>query len=155
MGIRLGFIALLLSFIGLVLAILALRARRARGLGGGKTVALDNFTLFSKRLRLVGRPDRLIKQGNLVIPDEWKSSKRVSEGHRLQLGTYFLLIEEEFGVRPPHGFIVLGDRRSREDPRASAETRRRDSCEPISGQVPGVRPTVNLPSISGVKSVSR
>ena len=109
MGIRLGFIALLLSFIGLVLAILALRARRARGLGGGKTVALDNFTLFSKRLRLVGRPDRLIKQGNLVIPDEWKSSKRVSEGHRLQLGTYFLLIEEEFGVRPPHGFIVLGD----------------------------------------------
>ena len=26
-----------------------------------------------------------------------------------QMGVYFLLIEDQFGVRPPHGFIVLGD----------------------------------------------
>ena len=44
-----------------------------------------------------------------MIPEEWKSAKRVSEGHRLQLGTYFLLIEEEYGVRPPFGVVVLGD----------------------------------------------
>jgi CRISPR-associated exonuclease Cas4 len=25
------------------------------------------------------------------------------------MGVYFLLIEEELGVRPPHGFIVCGD----------------------------------------------
>ena len=30
-------------------------------------------------------------------------------GPRLQLGTYFLLIEEEYGVRPPFGVVVLGD----------------------------------------------
>ena len=45
----------------------------------------------------------------LHIPEEWKSSKRVSEGHRLQLGAYFILLEEEYGVRPPHGVLVLGD----------------------------------------------
>jgi CRISPR-associated exonuclease Cas4 len=27
------------------------------------------------------------------------------------MGCYFLLIEEELRVRPPHGFIVLGDDR--------------------------------------------
>jgi CRISPR-associated exonuclease Cas4 len=109
MGPNLLGIAVVLGLLGVVLAIIALRARWSRGLGRGETVALDNVTLFSERLRLVGRPDRLVKLGDMVIPEEWKSSKRVSEGHRLQLGTYFLLIEEEFGARPPHGFIVLGD----------------------------------------------
>ena len=65
--------------------------------------------LFSERLKLTGRPDRIVRQGKALIPEEWKSSKRVSEGHRLQLGTYFLLIEEEYGVRPPFGVVVLGD----------------------------------------------
>ncbi len=39
----------------------------------------------------------------------WKSAKRVTDGHKLQLETYFLLIEEEYGVRPPFGVVVLGD----------------------------------------------
>jgi hypothetical protein len=29
--------------------------------------------------------------------------------HRAQIGVYFLLIEEELRVRPPHGFVVCGD----------------------------------------------
>jgi CRISPR-associated exonuclease Cas4 len=29
--------------------------------------------------------------------------------HRLQFGTYFILIEEEYGVRPAFGVVVLGD----------------------------------------------
>jgi CRISPR-associated exonuclease Cas4 len=29
--------------------------------------------------------------------------------HRAQLGVYFLLIEDQLEVRPPHGFIVCGD----------------------------------------------
>ena len=33
----------------------------------------------------------------------------MSHGHRLQLGAYFLLIEEEYGERPPFGVVVLGD----------------------------------------------
>jgi CRISPR-associated exonuclease Cas4 len=66
-------------------------------------------TLFSERYGLVGRPDRLVRQDGAIIPEEWKSAKRISDGHRLQLGCYFLLIEEEFGERPPFGVVVLGD----------------------------------------------
>ena len=73
MGVRLGGIALVLGFLGLVLAIVALRARWSRGLGGGETVALDDVTLYSERLRLVGRPDRLVKVRGVPIPEEWNS----------------------------------------------------------------------------------
>ena len=59
------------------------------------TVALDDRTLYSDRLKLVGRPDRLVREGEWIVPEEWKSSKRVGDGHRLQLATYFLLIEED------------------------------------------------------------
>ena len=102
-------IALVLVLLGLVLVGLAYRGRRKRGLGSGETIALDNVNLFSERLKLTGRPDRIVKQDGTFIPEEWKSSKRVSDGHRLQLGTYFLLIEETYGVRPPFGVVVLGD----------------------------------------------
>ena len=102
-------VALVLGLLGLLLVVLASRRRRKRGSARAKTVALDDVTLFSERLKLVGRPDRIVRQGENLIPEEWKSSKRVSDGHRLQLGTYFLLIEEEYGVRPPFGVVVLGD----------------------------------------------
>lgn len=98
-----------IALLGLALLFLAVRARRLRGLGAGETVALDNVTLYSPRHKLVGRPDRLVKQGNVYIPEEWKSARRVSHGHRLQLGTYFILIEEEYGMRPPFGVVLLGD----------------------------------------------
>lgn len=80
-----------------------------RGLGPGETVSLDDVTLYSPRLRLIGRPDRIAREGENLIPEEWKSSKRLSEEHTLQLGTCFLLIEERYGARPLHGFVVLGD----------------------------------------------
>ena len=101
--------AAVLAVLGLLLVVLALRGRKKRGLGSGETVALDDVTLFSERLQLVGRPDRIVRQGETLIPEEWKSSKRVNPGHRLQLGAYFLLIEEEYGVRPPFGVVILGD----------------------------------------------
>ncbi len=102
-------VALVLGLLGLVLVVLGMRGRRKRGLGSGETVALDDVTLFSERLKLVGRPDRIVRQGGSLIPEEWKSSKRVNDGHRLQLGTYFVLMEEEYGMRPPFGVVVLGD----------------------------------------------
>jgi len=103
-------IALLLLLVGIALVWAATRRRRTRGLGSGETVALDDRTLFSERLGLVGRPDRIERVGEWVIPEEWKpSAKRVYPPHRVQLGVYFLLIEEEFGVRPPYGWIVIRD----------------------------------------------
>jgi CRISPR-associated exonuclease Cas4 len=101
--------AVVAGALALALLLVSLRARARRGLGAGETVALDNVTLHSARLKLVGRPDRIVKSGGRYIPEEWKSSRRVNHGHELQLGTYFLLIEEEYGVRPPHGVVVLGD----------------------------------------------
>ena len=98
-----------LATLGAFLIILASRSRTARGLGAGETFSLDDLTLFSERRKLVGRPDRLVREGKFVIPEEWKSSRRESLEHKLQLATYFILIEEKYGMRPPHGFIVLGD----------------------------------------------
>ena len=95
--------------LGLVLMVLGQGMRQRRGLGGGKTVSLDRVALTSRRLGLTGRPDRLIKTGVTIIPEEWKSSRQVWPSHRAQLGCYFLLIEEELRIRPTHGFIVLGD----------------------------------------------
>lgn len=102
-------VAASLAVLGTFLVILAARTRQARGLGAGETLSLDSVTLRSGRWKLVGRPDRLVREGKFVIPEEWKSSRRATLAHKLQLATYFLLIEERYGVRPPHGFIVLGD----------------------------------------------
>src|SRR4051812_5999711 len=102
-------VALVLGLVGLLLVVLAMRGRKERGLGSGETLGLDDVTLFSERLQLVGRPDRIVRQDGTLIPEEWKSSKRVNQGHRLQLGAYFLLIEEEYGERSPFGVVVLGD----------------------------------------------
>lgn len=102
---------LALAVLGLALLIHALRSRWARGFISGKTETLDNVTLFSKAHLLVGRPDRIVRRGEDLIPEEWKSSKKVEPWHAAQLGTYFILIEEHYGVRPPFGVIVTGDGR--------------------------------------------
>ena len=114
MGHGVWALALVFGCLGLSLLVLSLCARSARGLGFGETAALDDVTLFSKRYRLTGRPDRIVKHGKFFIPEEWKSSKKVEPWHLVQLGVYFILIEDHYGVRPPHGFIVLqGGRRER------------------------------------------
>ena len=90
-----------LIFGGLVV-LWAMRARKIRGLGAGETVALDDLLLVSERLKILGRPDRIVRQGGFLIPEECKpTSRRIYHGHRLQVIAYCLLIEEEFGVRPP------------------------------------------------------
>jgi CRISPR-associated exonuclease Cas4 len=91
--------------VGLLLVLAGKTARRRRGLTDARTVDLDDRTLYSRRYGLSGRPDRILEGG---IPEEWKSGDRVYDSHRVQMGTYFILIEEETGIAPPHGFISLG-----------------------------------------------
>ena len=55
-SITLGAVLALLLGLWLILAGRGMRQRR--GLGGGKTLLLDNVTLTSRRLGLTGRPDR-------------------------------------------------------------------------------------------------
>ena len=64
--------------------------------------------LFSKTLALSGKPDYLIKQNDFVIPVEIKSGKTPNEpyqNHEMQLMAYCLLVEENYGIRPPGGVI--------------------------------------------------
>lgn len=104
-----AFFAALTLLLGLMMALGGRRMRRRRGLGGGKTIALDNVTFTSRRYGLAGRPDRLIPEGGMVIPEEWKSARQLRGWHRAQMGVYFLLMEDQLKMRPSHGFIVLGD----------------------------------------------
>src|SRR4051794_18841335 len=99
-------LAVLALIIGLALVLRGRGMRSRRGLGQGRTLNLDSRNLYSRRYGLAGRPDRIIEGG---IPEEWKSARRVYDSHRAQMGVYFILLEEETGVRPPHGFIVTGD----------------------------------------------
>ena len=66
MGHGVWALALVFGCLGLLLLVLSLRARRARGLGSGETVALDDVTLVSKQHLLTGRPDRIVKHGGFV-----------------------------------------------------------------------------------------
>lgn len=102
-------VAGLVLVVGLLLTGLGRAMRRRRGLTAGKTVSLDRVTLASRRLGLTGRPDRLVKTAGTIIPEEWKSARSVRDSHMAQMGVYFLLIEDQMGVRPPHGFIICGD----------------------------------------------
>jgi CRISPR-associated exonuclease Cas4 len=99
-------IAIAALAIGLLLILAGKSARQSRGLTDAPTLDLDDRVLYSARYGLAGRPDRIV-EGN--IPEEWKSSLRVYDSHRAQLAVYFLLIEDETGVRPTHGWIVTGD----------------------------------------------
>jgi CRISPR-associated exonuclease Cas4 len=101
-----GVIALV---VGVLLVLGGRGMRRGRGLGAGRTVSLDNFNLYSARLALVGRPDRIVRNELGIIPEEWKSAKTLRAWHRAQMGVYFVLIEEQLGVRPPFGNVVCGD----------------------------------------------
>jgi CRISPR-associated exonuclease Cas4 len=101
--------ALLGLFLGLWLMVAGRGIRQRRGLGTGKTMSLDKIVLRSARLGLTGTPNRLIRTGNSIIIEEWKSSKTLRPSHRAQMGVYFLLVEEQFRIRPTHAFIVCGD----------------------------------------------
>lgn len=95
--------------LGILLMLVGRSLRQRRGLGQGRTVALDNVTLTSRHYGLTGRVDRLIRDGATIIPEEWKSSRFLRPWHRAQMGVYFVLIEDQLGVRPEYGIIVTGD----------------------------------------------
>ena len=101
-------IAIAALVIGVLLTLRGKQERQTHGLTDAPTLDLNGRTLFSARLKLSGRPDRTVTEGGMSIPEEWKpSARRVYDSHRAQIGCYFILIEEETGVRPTHGFISL------------------------------------------------
>jgi CRISPR-associated exonuclease Cas4 len=118
------FAFVLLLSIGLAMVLRGRGMRSRRGLSEGRTIDLDGRNLYSSRYGLAGRPDRIFDDGGVSIPEEWKSARRVHDSHRAQMGVYFILLEEETGLRPPYGVIVFGDGR-REIVRNTDELRAR------------------------------
>jgi CRISPR/Cas system-associated exonuclease Cas4 (RecB family) len=134
--------ALLVLALGLLLILGGRGMRQRRGLSGGRTVSLDRVTLTSFRLGLTGRPDRLIKADGTIIPEEWKSARVLRPWHRAQMGVYFLLIEEELRIRPPHGFVVCGDGTRH---RVENTEELRAWVLALAGQIRAARPDVGRP----------
>lgn len=94
--------------------------RRESGLPDGDILYTDtgvwranNAVLHAARLRLVGKPDYLVEQRDgSIIPVEVKSSlapERPWDGQVLQLAAYCVLVEENYGVRPPNGILQYRD----------------------------------------------
>lgn len=114
-------IGLALSILAAIIWILA-RLRRSRlGIPAGDIIYSDLGTweeqqdpLYSAELRLVGRPDYLIREPNGgVVPVEVKSTtapQKPREGHILQLAAYCLLVDDVLGYRPGYGILQYRDK---------------------------------------------
>ena len=113
-------IVLFLLFLAAAFWIGGRQMRRESGLPDGRvfyndteTWRANNDVLHAARLRLVGKPDYLVEQDDgTIIPVEIKSSpapRRPYEGQVLQLAAYCLLVEENYGVRPPYGILQYRD----------------------------------------------
>ena len=105
-------IPLLVICIALFVLAVATSRRLALQIPSGKTIYQDTQAagglLVSNKHRLKGRPDLLLKQGNVIIPVEVKTGKtptRPYDSHVMQLVAYCVLVEENYGIRPPYGII--------------------------------------------------
>ena len=77
---------------------------------GVEAAALDELLLVSDRLKLLGRPDRIVRQYEVLISEEWRpKARQIYQGHKLQVIAYCLLIEEGFGMRSPFSVVVLAE----------------------------------------------
>lgn len=78
-------------------------------------VAIEGSTFLpereyiSEQQGLAGRPDALLKEGELIIPVERKPlAKKLRDRYVAQLLIYMRLVEEFEGRRPPYGYLFLG-----------------------------------------------
>jgi CRISPR-associated exonuclease Cas4 len=98
---------------GVVILILTRRQRIKLALPSGEVVYEDNpenpgRLLYSHSLKVMGKPDVLIQQKNMIIPIEVKTGKTPREPyhtHIMQLVTYCHLVEENYHIRPTYGII--------------------------------------------------
>ena len=119
------YIAILLFVLGLLLLTQATRQRKASGLPGGQVIYSDTSkwapvekVFYDPRVGLSGKPDYLVRQAEMIIPVEVKSSKIAQapyDSHIFQLAAYCRLVEHEYKVRPAYGVIHYPNRTFRID----------------------------------------
>jgi CRISPR-associated exonuclease Cas4 len=114
-NLMMPYIALFLLLLAVVLFWQSRRYREAAGLPGGRVIYTDTdqwgeveAPLFDPVAKLTGRPDYLVRQGDTVIPVEVKSGRVPDspyDSHIFQVAAYCMLVEREYGQRPPYGII--------------------------------------------------
>jgi predicted RecB family nuclease len=117
-------VVLLLAAVGLAYKALGLLQRHRRssiGLNDSTVLAADDSrigspTLRSERLRLVGRPDQLVRIGGQLIPVEQEPQAwRVHDSHVLQVAAECLLVSDLRGATTLR-LLVLAHGRQHRDP---------------------------------------
>jgi CRISPR-associated exonuclease Cas4 len=66
---------------------------------------------FSKRYKLIGKPDYIIKDKKSIIPIEVKTGKyeEAQDNHILQLAAYCHLLEENYKKFVPYGILIYAN----------------------------------------------
>ncbi|HKZ68477.1 MAG TPA: CRISPR-associated protein Cas4 [Anaerolineales bacterium] len=112
---------IVLLLLALIIWLIAGRVSHATGLPAGRVVYTDTGAwgrlekpLFSERLRLTGKPDYLVREGEAYVPVEVKSGRAPEggpyESHVYQLAAYCALVTESHGRRPNYGLIKYADK---------------------------------------------
>ncbi|MEW6029228.1 MAG: CRISPR-associated protein Cas4 [Chloroflexota bacterium] len=114
-------LALLLILLALFLFWQSNRQQRQAGLPGGRVIYTDTRAwgakveqpLYDRGLHLTGKPDYLVEQNGQIIPVEVKSGRTPEapyDSHIYQVAAYCLLVEKNYGKRPPYGIIHYPNR---------------------------------------------
>ena len=78
-----------------------------KSIEGGYSLAPREY--ISRRLGLAGRPDAVVEENGFIIPVERKAfGKKPHDRDIAQLLVYLRLIEDLEGMRPPHGYLIIG-----------------------------------------------
>jgi len=110
----------ILIFLALILFGISRLLAKRTGIPDGRIIYSDPGVwnkalkpLYDASLGLTGRPDYLIKKGDLIIPAEVKSSwapRSPYDSHILQLAAYCVLVNSTYGQRPPYGLLRYKNR---------------------------------------------
>lgn len=109
------YLALFFIIVAAVLLWQSTRQRAEAGLPGGRIIYTDTRAwgkveqpLFSKELGLTGKPDYLVQRDGVIIPVEVKSGRTPEapyDSHIFQVAAYCVLVQKQYGKRPPYGII--------------------------------------------------
>ncbi|NLZ26113.1 MAG: Dna2/Cas4 domain-containing protein [Chloroflexi bacterium] len=115
------FASILLLAIALVLILIAIWFKKTSGLPSGRLIYADTDQLqavpgplFDPNLRLVGKPDYVLRLANgALVPVDFKSTLAPVEPYRshvFQVLAYCYLLEQNYGQKPPYGLIRYQDK---------------------------------------------
>ena len=98
----------------------ASRQQKESGLPFGRVIYSDTSgwgkvekPLYDETLKLAGKPDYLVQDGEFIVPVEVKSGWAPASpypGHLYQLAAYCKLVEKTYGRTPPYGILKYRNR---------------------------------------------